>query len=245
MNRRPGFGKAGLLRDLGRGFTLLEILIAVFIFSVIVTTIFSTFNSVVSHTEAIKSGTGDFEMARTCLNRMAADLTAVYVEQRPLYKPPDIDDDPDPYGFVGKESQAGTKRFAELRFASTEHLSMNGKPQKGIAEIVYYVREINEPDTGEERYILKRADTLYPENRKPREFEPQDGDPVLCEGVEALTFVYFDADGETYEQWDSDSAEVKYATPSAVEIRLKITGGDNGYAFSARIPLPVFRERAE
>ena len=242
MNRRTipsGF----FFRAAPEGFTLLEILIAIFIFSVVITTIFGTFNAVISRTEAIKNGTGDYEMARTCLNRMVSDLTAIYVDQKPLYKPPDIDDEPDPYGFVGKEDSTGGKSFSFLRFASNEHLSMTGKAEKGIAEIVYYVKEINNPDTGTE-YVLKRSDTLYPE-KDADEFEPKDSDPVLCEKVEELTFVYFDAEGNTHEQWDSDSDGVKYATPSAVEIRLKITNGDDSYQFTTQTRLPVYREKFE
>jgi general secretion pathway protein J len=227
-----------------KGFTLLEILIAIFIFSVVITTIFSTFNAVISRTEAIKNGTGDYEMARTCLNRMVADLTAIYVDQKPLYKPPDIDDGPDPYGFVGKEDSTGGKDFALLRFASTEHLSMTGKVETGIAEIVYYVKEINNQDS-ETRYVLKRSDTLYPETRDKDEFEPKDSDPLLCENLEALTFIYFDAEGEEHDIWDSDSDGVKYATPSAVEIRLKITNGTDTYQFVTKTSLPVYREKFE
>ncbi|RJP86068.1 MAG: prepilin-type N-terminal cleavage/methylation domain-containing protein [Desulfobacteraceae bacterium] len=226
-----------------QGFTLLEILIAIFIFSIVITTIFGTFNAVISRTESIKNGTGDYEMARTCLNRMVSDLSAIYIDQKPLYEPPDFDDDPDPYGFVGKSEFYGGKSFSQLRFASTEHLSMTGKIENGIAEIVYYVKEINDPDTGTQ-YVLKRSDTLYPE-KDAGEFEPKDSDPVLCENIEELTFVYFDAEGKEYEEWDSDSDNVKYATPSAVEIRLKIANGAQGYPFTTTTRLPVYRDKIE
>ena len=63
------------------GFTLMEILIAMFIFAIVMTTIFGTFNGVISRTEAIKNGMGGFEMARTCLNRISTDLNAIYIEQ--------------------------------------------------------------------------------------------------------------------------------------------------------------------
>jgi general secretion pathway protein J len=244
MNRRNVTSSLFRLRSARQGFTLLEILIAIFIFSVVITTIFSTFNAVISRTEAIKNGTGDYEMARTCLNRMVSDLNAIYVDQKPLYKPPDVDDGPDPYGFVGKEDSTGGKNFAQLRFASTEHLSMTGKVEKGIAEIVYYVKEINDPDTGTQ-YVLKRSDTLYPEKRDRNQFEPKDSDPLLCENLEELTFIYFDAEGEAHETWDSDSDGVKYATPSAVEIRLKITNGSDHYQFTTKTSLPVYREKFE
>ncbi|MEZ4550728.1 MAG: prepilin-type N-terminal cleavage/methylation domain-containing protein [Desulfobacterales bacterium] len=70
------------------GFTLLEILIAVFIFSVVMSLIFSTFNAVISRTDAIKNGMDGHEMARTCMGPITADLSAIYIEQKPLYQPP-------------------------------------------------------------------------------------------------------------------------------------------------------------
>lgn len=223
------------------GFTLLEILLAIFIFSVMITMIFSTFNAVVSRTQAIKDGCGDYEMARTCLNRMASDLSALYVDVRPLYKPRDVDDDPDLYGFVGKEDNLGGKDFAQLRFASTEHLPMNGKPEKGIAQIVYYVQETGYPDT---TYNLKRSDTLHFDTKR-KEFEKKAGDPVLCQNLESLRFIYTDQDGQEMETWDSDASDSKYATPRAVEIRLQIASGEDVLRFGTKILLPVYREKIE
>ena len=227
-----------------KGFTLLEILIAIFIFAVVITMIFGTFNAVISRTEAIKNGTGDYEMATTCLNRMVSDLNATYVDQKPLYKPRDINDGPDPYGFVGKEDSTGGKNFAQLRFASTEHLSMTGKAEKGIAQILYYVKEINNPEN-ETEYVLKRSDTINFESQDLAKFEPKDSDPVLCEKLEELTFIYFDADGNAHETWDSDGDEVKYATPSAVEIRLKMSSGNDHYLFTTKTCIPVYRKKSE
>ena len=97
------------------GFTLMEILIAMFIFAIVMTTIFGTFNGVISRTEAIKNGMGGFEMARTCLNRISSDLNAIYIEQKPLYHPPDFDDPPDPYRVFGKETFAGNKNFFRIQ----------------------------------------------------------------------------------------------------------------------------------
>ena len=223
------------------GFTLLEILIAIFIFAIIISTVYGSFNAVISRTEAIKDGVGAFEMARTCLNRIMSDLNGLYVELKPLYHPPDYDDPPDPYRFVGKETFEGVKTFSQLRFASSEHLSMSRKAEKGIAEIVYYVQERGYPET---EYILKRADFLYPDD-EDYEFEEKDSDPVLCEGLEELSFVYFDEDGDEYETWDSDSNSNKYATPRAIEITLKINYNSEIHTFYTKLNLPVYREKSE
>jgi general secretion pathway protein J len=223
------------------GFTLMEILIAIFIFSIVMTTIFGTFNGVISRTEAIKNGMGGFEMARTCLNRISADLNAIYIEQKPLYHPPDFDDPPDPYRLIGKETFAGSKNFSQLRFASTDHLSMTKSVENGIAEIVYYVVEEGYPESS---FVLKRSDVVYPYD-EDYEFEEKDSDPVLCEDIEEFSVIFFDEDENEYEKWDSDSDYLKYATPYALKIKLKITNSDGVYAFETKISLSVFRKASE
>jgi len=225
------------------GFTLLEILIAIFIFSVVISTIFGTFNGVISRTDAIKNGLDGFEMARICLNRISSDLNAIHIEQKPLYHPPDFDDPPDPYGVFGKETFAGNKSFSQIRFASTEHLPMTRQFEKGIAEIVYYVKEQGYPEYD---FVLKRSDEVYPYD-EDYEFEEKESDPVLCENIEEFSIRYYDNEENEYEQWDSDSDFLKYATPYALKIKLKIKSGDGdgSYTFETRIALPVFREKFE
>lgn len=223
------------------GFTLLEILLAIFIFAIVMSTIFGTFNAVVSRTDAIKKGLGGYEMARICLNRITQDLTTVYLDQRPLYAPPDFDDGPDPYGFFGKETFEGNKRFSWLRFTATDHLSINGRQETGIAEIVYYVKEVGYPES---EFVLKRADTVYPYDEE-YEFEEKESDPILCEGVEEFSLVYIDADGNEQETWDSDADMFKYASPQAVFVKLKIINQESVYGFETKIILPVLREEIE
>lgn len=241
MAKQQRFENSVISLNCAKGFTLLEILIAIFIFSVVMSTIFGTFNAVISRTDAIKNGMGGFEMARNCMDRISSDLNAIYIEQKPLYHPPDFDDPPDPYRVVGKETFAGNKNFSQLRFASTEHLSMNRSKEKGIAEIVYYVKEQGYPES---EFVLKRSDVIYPYD-EDYEFEEKDSDPVLCEDIEEFTVRYYDKDENEYEKWDSDSDYLKYGTPYMLKINLKIKNNDGYYAFNTKIALPVQRKKSE
>jgi len=219
----------------------MEILIAIFIFAIVMSTIFGTFNGVISRTEAIKNGMGGYEMARTCLNRISSDLNAIYIEQKPLYHPPDFDDPPDSYRIVGEETFAGNKNFSQLRFTSTEHLSMTRNNENGIAEIVYYVKEQGYPES---KFVLKRSDVVYPYD-EDYEFEEKDSDPVLCEDIEEFSVLFYDKEENEYEKWDSDSDFSKYSTPYSLKIKLTIKSGDSSYIFDTKIALPVYREKSE
>jgi general secretion pathway protein J len=224
-----------------QGFTLLEILVAIFIFAVVMTTIYSAFNAVVSKNEAINEGRGLYEMTRNCLDRMTSDFSAIYVEQPPLYEPPDFDDPPDPYRFVCTEEMVGTKNFSRVRFASTAHLPMGRDENTGIAEIVYYVEELEPPQSG---FVLRRKDRAYPYEEEDR-FEEEDDDPIICKGVQAFSVACYDAEAESQAQWDSEEDIGKYATPRSVAIELKVSNGETAYHFKTAVNLLVYREKME
>jgi general secretion pathway protein J len=224
------------------GFTLIEILIAIAIFAVVTTTIFASFRAVLSKNEAIRQGEEAYEMARTFMDRMVMDLTSLYIELPPMYRKPEFNNPPDPYRFVAEQVFSGAGQFTRLRFASTAHLPMGGRSGGGLAEIVYYVPRQAYPDSNT---VVKRADRAYPYDLDP-EFEENAADPVLCADVEEFSLLFYDEEGNTYEEWNSDSDRHQYATPRMVAVKLRIAPeGTPGYEFFSRIPLPVFRDKID
>jgi general secretion pathway protein J len=224
------------VRGPARGFTLLEIMVAIFIFAVVITTIFGSFRAVFSSSDAVGGDVAVFQQARTCLGRMATDLAALQVTHYPRYKAPEFNDDQDPYRLVGDVTDLAGESFGRLRFASLAHLGLNRDPRKGVCRIVYYVQE-KEDDT----LVLRRADHLYPFP----EFEESEDDPILCNRMLALEFSYLDAEGEMNDRWDSESADTDYATPRAIGVNLTVGTPDRPKQFITRIPLHAFREAKE
>ena len=218
------------------GFTLLEILMAAFIFSIIATTIFGSFRAVFSTTETLHSGMEAFEMVSGSLDRMTSDITSACVATSPGYFPPKGENPPDPYRIVGDSGPLVEGDFARLRFASYAHLPMGKERPGGIAQIVYYVEPAEE-----NRYVLKRADHLppYPDLEEPG------NDPILIEGIKSLKFLYYDTEGTEHETWDSESQEFKYATPTAIRIRVEIGDDSGSFFFETMVNLPIVREPRE
>ena len=214
-----------------KGFTLLEILIAIFIFSVLMATLLGTYRTILSDTDVIDKGVATYEMARNCLNRMQADLKSTYVTLPPAYSKPVPSEPPDSYRFVGNLSQTEGTPFSKLRFASLAHIDFSQKTDGGIAEIVYYVTS-----QGDE-FVLRRADHLYPYP----EFEIKKGDPILCREVRSLKLTYFNHEGEAFEEWDSDADTVDYQTPTAVGVILEIGSEPDVSVFESVIDIPVYR----
>jgi general secretion pathway protein J len=229
------FAASGL-RKPAVGFTLIEILIAIFIFSIIVTIIFASYNSVFVNAETTDQGIISHEMAKNCINRMIIDIESIHISRYPEYEPPDFDDPPDPYRILGGDDYVEGTRFPRLRFASLAHVSLRGKRQEGVAEVVYYVASVDK-----DHFILKRSDNLL----AYQPFEEKASDPVLCENLTSLEFKYYEADGETRDSWDSDAKDFGYATPKAIGIKLAIDSGSGSLTFETIVAPKVYRKKKE
>lgn len=216
------------------GFTLMEILVAVLILGVVVTTVLASFNMVFSTSETLEESAAVFDMGRTAMNRISYDLENIFILERPLYQVPKLEDPPDIYRFQGSVDALGGTSFAKLRFTSRAHVPLGSSLRDGIAEIVYYVQ--SDADGG---LRLKRADNLYPYPR----FEERSIDPVLCENVKVLAIDYIDAEGTVFDNWDSESAKFGNATPVMVAVRLEIADGNESYVFQTAVALPSGRRK--
>lgn len=216
------------------GFTLLEIMISIFIFAIVITTVFGSYNFILSSSETVDKAISSYEMGQNCLNRMIVDLKSIYLCLPPAYSPPDFNDFPDTYRIAGDISDVDGSNFSRLRFTSLAHVLIKYEPQSKISEIVYYVQAGNEND-----FVLKRANNMCSE--KP--FEEKKSDPVLCENVKSLTFVYYDQEGAEYENWDSDLEQFGHATPVAISIKLEIGNDSDFQLFETMVAIPVYREK--
>lgn len=218
------------------GFTLIEILIAILILSVVVTTVLASFNMVFSTTEALDSSASIYESARTCLRQMVADLQQVHITKRPYYRQPQPEDPPDPYRIEGVTEDIGGTGFAQLRFASRNHIPPQNRGGNRIAQIWYYVETRNDGS-----FVLKRSDRLYPYP----ELEKDPADAVLCVDVKSLAFTYTDHEGSDVDSWNSDQDDSGFSTPQAVHIRLETGTGNDSTIFETSVRLPVVRTKTD
>ena len=239
-NRRPG-ARSQKPETSGQkpyaGFTLMEVLVATAILAIVVTTVLVSFNSVFSTTAVLDESADIYEMAKNCLKRMVLDLESIHVARRPIYKPPEFDQPPDPYRFVASVEDTGGTGFAQnLRFTSRAHVGFEKNPKKGIAEVIYYVKAADDGHLS-----LIRADNLFPYP----EFEKRGSDPVLCKYVKSLSFKFYDRDGIEFDVWDSDSDEFGYATPAAIAVKLELANTAAAHTFETMVALPVSREKTD
>jgi general secretion pathway protein J len=220
------------------GFTLLEIMISILIFSIIITTVFASYRSVFFSSGKIDASLDLYGMTGSCLNRISLDLSGIAIAQVPEYAKPGFDSTPDPYRVVGDRSDLSGADFPRLRLTSRSHVPLDGSAHESVAEIIYYVSE-DEEGGG---YMLRRSDRLSPYERP----EEQADDPVLCEKLKSLVFTYYDNEGEAHDNWDSESEDLAYATPKSINIRLEVgVEGSVSMVFETMVMLPVVRDALE
>jgi len=222
-----------------KGFTLVELLLALSIFAAVISTLFLTFSTIVSNVNPMKNGLDNYEAAANTMRRLTTDLKAICLTHRPAYFPPDNDDNikPDRFRFLSSPGFVSDGTFASLRFASFEHLPMDTDDTDRIGIITYFAAKA--PDGS---IILRRKDTalsLY--NEKNNEVAAPV--PIVCEKVKSFELEFIDQDGEPRKSWDSDSADVEFSTPLAVRIKLEIGGTESIETFACTVYLPTSREK--
>lgn len=229
-----GAGKRPKVTVCHQGFTLMEILVAIFIFTVLFTVLFGSFQTLSSSSDALGRGTDQFEMGQQCISRIAKDMEAITVSLPPQFKQPDFRETTDPYRILGESETVNGKTVSRLRFTTLAHFSFSESQVPGIAEIVYYVHPIQNGEL-----VLRRSDHLYPYET----FEEKSSDPIICKNIQGFSLTYFNGEGEASEEWDSESSEEDYTTPRSIQVVLQIGDEAAPNVFSTRVYIPVYREK--
>ena len=222
-----------------KGFTLLEIMLALFIFSVVLSIIYAAYTGTFRNINETESQSELYQMARITLERMREDLESVYL-------PPPVGDEEFEEegfwstGFLGKSEEIDGRSADTLRFLSTAHLVFDEEDKEaGVAQIVYDVIESEEEEEG---FVLYRSDRSEFEQGVDEE---EGAGLVLCEGIRAINLIYYDDSGQDYEGWDSMEAEEDARLPARVSIVLEFVNKANPEAplrFVTGVALPMAME---
>ncbi len=237
MEKRPGV----YIDSASQGFTLLEVVIAIGLFSVIISVVLVAFSRTMVNVAAIQDTAFAYETAKSAMDRIVTDLESIRISMPPDFQKPQNDADADPWRITLELENVDSISAPTLRFASTAHVDLNGDGREGVAEIIYYVT----PEKGEEPgYVLRRRDVLgWEVFEQPEELGH---DPVLCDRIMSVEFTCYNSESEPNETWDSDSEEIEFATPRAVGVKLSMSSGPEfesaPFVFETIVNLPMYRE---
>jgi general secretion pathway protein J len=207
------------------GFTLIEILIAIFILTTVLTTVYAAYTGTFRIVKDTAYADDIYSMARGAMKRMTEDL-----ESSCRYR--------DSFRFTSGKAETEKGEFTELSFLSFAHLDFDNKTPSGIAVINYFI----EVDEEKEGCILKRKDELYWE--RDNEEEAAGWGYALCNTLQSLTYKFYDSKGEECDSWDSgsDLESQKDKAPSVVSIHMDFINPDDRdrpYRFMTKVFLPA------
>jgi general secretion pathway protein J len=210
-----------------KGFTLIEILLAIFILGIVMSTVYASYTGTFRIIRDTQDDAEIYGMARTALDRMVRDLQSAAPWRGA-------------FAFVTKTDTLGSREFLRLTFRAAAHVAFSDQEVPGgIAVIEYHVEE----GTEKAGYVLMRSDNLY---RDPGKEEPLPGGFLLSDRVDALTYRFIDEAGKEYETWDSGGqvAEQRNRAPASVLISLSMvnaTDKERPYRFMTRVRIPFNR----
>lgn len=220
------------------GFTLMEILLAMLIFTIVVSMLYLSYTGTVRNIEEVESQSDVYGMARIALERMIDDLESAYVSpwsQNAKSQKVDIL----ATGFIGEDSEVNGRSADTLRFQARAHMDFDTEVDDNRAtEITYYVTENEEGGS----FTLYRSDTPQFEER------PAEGvwGLVLCDDVYSINFTYQDENGQVYDTWDSTKEELKGKLPVMVSIELLFinrSDPESYLRFKTGVAIPMARGR--
>jgi general secretion pathway protein J len=214
----------------GRGFTLIEILIAVFILGIVLSTVYASYTGTFRIIRETREDAEAYGMARNALDRMVRDLQSAAPWRGA-------------FTFVTKTDTLGGREFQRLTFRAASHVAFNDREVPGGISVIEYRVEEGTEKAG---YVLVRGDNLY---RDPKKEEPLAEGYLLSERVDALTYRFIDETGKEYETWDSGGQveAQKNRAPAGVLIRLSLVNAadkERPYRFMTRVRIPFNRPEA-
>lgn len=207
------------------GFTLLELLLAVFISGLVFASIYGAYSSTLSTARDIDEDARSYKTARVALDRMTRDLSAVlpYAGE---------------YVFVANRDFFRNDRFGNLTVWSAAHLAFGEDDVSGSpASIRYFVRE----NPGGQGFSLWRSDTA---GVRPQPGRTPSGGVIICPDITALAFTFFDENGREHETWDSTRYINQGRAPHRVLIELVLANArrpESPLRFTTSVYLPEKR----
>jgi len=207
------------------GFTLVEIMIAILILGLVLSTVYAAYSSTMKIVRDIEYQDNLYKMARTAMDRMIKDLSSLQLSSGS-------------FDFSAEKKTLSNREFYSLSFWSASHLAFGENEGEGSpAAISYYVQE----DEGGDSFSLWRSDLAGAKPSPPKNIS---GGFVVCQNVDYLSLRFYDLTGRELESWDSSSfsAQQKGRAPAALKIELglvNLNDKEKPYKFMTKVFLPV------
>ena len=199
-----------------KGFTLLEVLLAFFIFSILFITIYTSYSGSFKTIDMTEYQMELYRKAAIALERISEDLQSAYIS----LLPPDSFGRPAEYTqFLGEDNDMNASEADSLSFFSRIPPLFTEADETVSGQLITYSVIQGSKD---DELILLRS-----ENPEFMDEDEEKAGLIVSDGLQAVNFTYFDDDGDAHDSWDSDSDEFGGRLPSMVSISLEFLNNEN------------------
>jgi prepilin-type N-terminal cleavage/methylation domain-containing protein len=206
----------GSIFNTDKGFTLLEVLLAFFIFSILFITIYTTYSGSFKTINMTENRMELYRKAAIALERISEDLQGGYIS----LLPPNSFGQPAAYTrFLGEDNDMNGMDADTLSFFSGTQPLFSDEGETGSGQVISY--SVIQGSVEDELILLRSEHPEFIDETEERE------ELVLSDGLQAINFTYFDDDGVVHETWDSDSEELSGRLPRMVSISLEFFNHEN------------------
>ncbi len=217
------------------GFTLLEVMVAMFIMALILTFSFQAYQGISDAYTRVSSSTSRDRAAHVLLDRLERELVGAVLIERPA------DSDPllQPYFFFARAQMYADAEGDELRFITQTPLRSPGSPPAALSLVTYGTAP---SQSGPGLSLLRQEEPVPSQLAKEIQWlEPQ----LVADNVATFVLRFGGADGQATEGWDSTGVEQLDQLPSTVVISVSLWETDAegqpvaGDEFTRLVNLPV------
>ncbi len=199
-----------------RGFTLVEVLIAVTITSFLLMAVYGIFTSVSQAKGRLDTDGQGYHQARILFDRMGREIRGTYVNS----------------AAEGTLFTGGTNSQGNLYLNLTT--TANTPQSEGAAIVMVSYELLDDQESETPRKILVRRETP----RFQTTSKTTEGAPIAT-GIEEMTLSFYDGQ-DWFTTWDDDDST---NLPQRVSIFLKIAMGDRSIPFRSAFEVPVIQAR--
>lgn len=206
------------------GFTLLEIMIAIFILGLVMATVYASYTSTLKTTRQLEEEGDIYKTARAAMDRIIRDLSSLQISSGS-------------FDLRAEKQKWGAREFHSIFFWSASHLAFGENDAEGRpAAISYYVRENDDKKS----FSLWRADVS---GSKPDGTKNTEDGFIVCRNVDTFRLTFYDAEGTETDSWDSSAigGNQPGKTPAAVKVELFLVNANDPekpYKFMTKVFLP-------
>jgi general secretion pathway protein J len=213
------------------GFTLVEILIAIFILGLVMATVYASYSGILTTSHTMEEELDIYKMARAAMDRMIKDLSSLQTSSGPAGSSGSFD-------LRSEKKKLNNIEFHSLSFWSASHLAFGENQGEGRPAMIGY--RVQENDD-RKSYSLWRSDES---GAKPVDIKNTQEGFIICKNIDTFRLTFYDANGAETDSWDSssESAEQKGNAPAAVKIELFLVNQsdqEKPYKFMTKVFLPA------